>query len=164
MTSVWLIRVVAAVLVISVLTVLLPDGKAGKFVKPILSLVLVGVVFAPVFSGFGNYGSSAVSGFDPTDGAIQYDEKYLSFVFDKKAKNYENNCKDILFGYGINGATVTIQYSVDKDYSFSVIGVSVNLDGAVINGESENINLLSEIKTALAEYLRLDEKDVTINE
>lgn len=158
----WLIRVVAAVLFISLLTVMIPDGKTGKFIKPILSLVIVGVIFTPILYGFDKAGVLTVSSGKEYGNALNYDEKYIYFVFDKKIENYEDNCKDILSEYGINGATVTIQYSVDKDYSVSFNGVFVNLKNAVINGEEENINLVSEIKRKLAEYLRIDEKDVTV--
>ena len=158
----WLIRVVAVVLFISLLTVMIPDGKTGKFIKPILSLVIVGVIFTPILYGFDKTGGLTVSSGKEYGNALNYDEKYIYFVFDKKIENCENNCKDILSEYGINGATVTIQYSVDKDYSVSFNGVFVNLKNAVINGEEENINLVSEIKKKLAEYLHMDEKDVTV--
>ena len=162
MTS-WLIRVGAVVLMISVMTLMVPNGKVGKFIKPLLSLVIVSVIFTPILYGF-NQNVLTISSGKEDSNAVNYDEKYIYFVFDKKIKNYENNCKDILSEYGINGATVTIEYSVDENYSVSFNCVFVNLKNAVINGKEENINLMSEIKNALAEYLHVDERKIIVNE
>jgi len=157
----WLIGVVAIVFLISVLAIIIPEGRLGSFIKPFLSLTVVIVVFYPVFTGdSGSFFSKDTAAYR----RIDYDEKYLSSMFDKKIENYQKNCVEILEKSGITNAPVKIKYNVKEDYSISIIKAFINLSDAVISSEKEHIDLLSEIKRDICDYLIIEEKDIIINE
>ncbi len=157
----WLIKVIAAVFIISIVTLILPSGKIGKFVKPLLSIVLIAVIFSPLFDGEFTIGTQSGSSFASD---IKYDENYISAIYDKKINYYREGCLNILEDFGISGGVVKIEYIVNEDYSLNIKKVKIYLSDAVIKTENEHIVLMSEIRSEISEYLFLDKKDIDIYE
>lgn len=156
----WLISVFTAVFVVSVLSILLPEGRLSKFVKPLISLVVIIIIIAPIVNSGGyDLQSLTTGGRD-----VKVDADFLEYISRSKIDAYRENCVKIAEKNSINGSEILIQYTVDDNFAINIYGVSVNLKNAVITTDEEHIVILQRLKDDIAAYLKLKETEVNIYE
>ena len=156
----WIISVFSAVFVVSVLSIILPEGRLAKFVKPLISLVVIIIVIAPFIDSdefvndFTTIGSKE----------IKTDSDFLEHVTYNKIDLYTKNCIKIAEKNGINDSEILIEYSVDDNFTITISEVSINLKNTVISSEDEHIVILQRLKNDISEYLGIDTTGVKIYE
>ena len=156
----WIISVFSAVFVVSVLSIILPEGRLAKFVKPLISLVVIIIVIAPFIDSdefvndFTTIGSKE----------IKTDSDFLEHVTYNKIDLYTKNCIKIAEKNGINGSEILIEYSIDDNFTIKISAVSVNLKNAVISSDEEHIVILQRLSSKISDYLKIDASKVTIYE
>ncbi len=156
----WLLSVFTAVLIVSVIFIILPQGKLSKFVKPFVSMIVILIVLSPVINVDGNFGVD----FDSESASVEIDTEFLNYIAKAKIDFYTENCIKTAQKNGINGSEILIEYNAAIDGAIIITGVSVNLKNAVISSESEHIVILQKLKRELSEYLGIDETGVKIYE
>lgn len=156
----WLLSVFTAVLIVSVICIILPQGRLSKFVKPFVSMIVIIIILSPIINL--NEDFESIMNFKTV--AVETDTEFLNYIAKSKIDVYTENCKKTAQKNGINGSEILIEYNVEYDGAINIIWVSVNLQNAVITSENEHIVILQRLKKDLSEYLGIDETGVKIYE
>lgn len=151
----WVISVVCSLIIVCVCSIITPKGKTSKIVESVLSVVFLLMVFSPLISGKVTF-SLSLDG-DLSDEIIVQRE-YLDYVAEKTVENKKANCIKFLENYGINDASVQIEYTVSDFETVKIKKVVVT-----VNKENENKDF-SEIIKALTEITNCDDVTVKLNE
>lgn len=145
----WLISVFTAAFVVSVLSILLPEGRLSKFVKPLISLVVIVIVIAPLTNS-----QEYTESFTKISNAeIKTNAEFLGYINRSKIDLYTKNCIKIAEKNGINGSEILIEYSIDEDFAIKISAVSINLQNAVISSNDEHIVILQRLSNEIGDYL-----------
>ncbi|MBO4251499.1 MAG: hypothetical protein J5911_02420 [Clostridia bacterium] len=156
----WILSVFSSVLLVSLLSLILPEGKITRFVKPFIFLSVITVILYPL-SNIQKFLNEAV--FD-NNKIIETDKSFLMQITISKIDLYSANCIKIAENCGINGSEIKIEYNVSENYEPIINGVQINLENAVITAKDEHIVILQTLKKSISNYLRIDETGVKINE
>ena len=156
----WLIGVCSTVLTVTMLTVILPEGRLSKFAKPLISLVIIIIVIAPFINSNG-YSTEWIKAGETE---IKTDDTFLDYITREKIDYYRKNCVKIAEKNGINGSDVLIEYTVAEHSEINILSVSLNLKNAVISSNEEHIVILQRVKREIGEYLSIDLKKVNVYE
>jgi stage III sporulation protein AF len=148
------------VLLLSIISMILPNGKASIYVKSIFSVFILLAILKPIIET-----KEAGLNFDYSTekNEVFLQEDYLSYVFEKRKDNIQENCSKILKNNGITGANITIIYEI-KNMTFNVTKIEINLENAVINSDKEHIFVIEESKKNIAEYLYIRDAQIYIYE
>lgn len=150
----WVLSIVIVVFSISVISLIFPTGKLGKFIKAIFSFVLIFVVLKPVV-GIKNFDYNIEDVFNKNEVVIQ--NLYLEYINDKKIEVYRNNCIKLMEKSGVYNANIDFEYEIAKYGKFLFKIVSLNLENAVINSDKEHIVIIETLKSEIKRYLNLNE-------
>ena len=157
----WIISISAVVIITAVISLILPEGKIGKYIKSIFSLFIVFTIIKPLFyiknSEF-NYENI----FNQNEIELQFG--FIEFISQEKIKEYENNCINILEKVGVNNALVEIIYSNDNQSKIKIEFINVNLKNSVIISDKSHIDIIKEIKNNISTYLNVSIESVKIYE
>lgn len=149
----WALSIVFVVFTISVISLLFPSGKLGKFIKSIFSLLLIFVTLKPIIK----LKNSDVNISDVlVNNEIILQGEYLDFINNEKVSTYKKNCQKILNELGVLNAEIDFIYEMDKDNRIFFISVSLNLKNAVINSDKEHIVIIESAKQEIKDYLGLE--------
>lgn len=138
----YILSIAGVILISTLVSVIAPSGKMGKFVKGISKLFLVVILISPFASWMNGEGFSF-----ETD-ALGRDERYLSACTSLLSRRDEAEIAAYLSEeYGIVGDVVVSRNSDD----FSYEKISVRITDFGINGEGPHIDILSKIGESLKE-------------
>ncbi len=157
----WIISITAVVLITSIVCLILPPGKMGKYIKSIFSLLTMLVVIKPiVYIKDINFDYQQIIGADE----IALQDDFLIYVFDKKIEEYEQNCVEIVEKVGIKNANINIEYDIEENQNIKINFVKINLQNSVIISDEQHINIKEEMITDIASYLNIKKNMVIIYE
>lgn len=157
--SAWILSIVGIILVTTLVSIVLPEGKLARYVKSILAFATILVVIAPLKEiggkelDFSGIFTSSESG---------YQESFLYYINEKKAAALEQGCLANLEEAGMTGAKVTVLF-VD-DVTFSIEKVQVNVKNLVCQEDKPHNDRNVEIRRRLAEYLKIEVWQVELYE
>lgn len=156
--SSWVLSIASIVILTSLITMILPEGKLNKSIKSIFSLLVVLVIIQPFLSFSGNH-ENLDSIFNGNELNLQ--TEYLDYIESQKITNYQKNCQKILANYGIEGASVDINYTV-IDKHVVIEKVLINLT----NNTNSSINkeTIEKVIIDISLYLNLTEEKVLVYE
>ena len=157
----WIISIGATIIITSVASMILPQGKMGAYVKAIFSFLLVLVILKPLM--IVNLDEYTIENYLSTN-TIEYQIEYLNFVINKRIIEHEEKCNEIIEKAGVKEAKTTINYAVNVNFDIVINKVEINMEKAVFISEKEHINIIEEIKTALSNYLSVEYEKVIIYE
>ena len=161
MMKVWLLGVFTVALTISVLSLILPEGKISKFAKPFISLIAIIVIVSPFIDAEELLKGSFSFGENKT---VETDGEFLEYAVSIKIDNYRRNCVQIAENNGITGSKVVIDYTVDENYGLHIKGAEINLINAVITSEDKHIVILQRLENEISAYLNVDKAEIKIYE
>ena len=157
----WIISITAVVLITSIVCLILPPGKMGKYIKSIFSLLTILVVIKPiVYIKDINLDYQQIIGVDD----IAFQDDFLMYVFDKKIKEHEQNCVEIVEKIGVKNANINIEYDVKENQNIIINFVKINLQNSVIISDEQHINIKEEMIADIASYLNINKNMVIIYE
>ena len=156
----WILSVFGAVLIVTVIFIVLPEGRLSKFVKPFASITVLLIILSPIVNSDGFYEEISFENYS----AIETDVEFLDYITLSKIDNYTANCNKIAEKNGINGSDILIQYNQDETGKIKINSVKVNLKYAVISSENEHIVIMKNLKKDLSAYLGISENEVLIYE
>ena len=152
----WVLSVGAAIIITTIITIILPEGKLGKTIKFVFSIMVMLIMIKPIVyiknKDF-NIDTSLVYN------EINYQNDYLSYISKTKAAKFEQNCNKILENNGINNADVLIEYSEDGQGGLIIECVKINL----FNVNDDNTQILTKtVINEIKNFLNVDEKIIKI--
>lgn len=139
----YLLTVAGAVLLSALLSILMPEGKMGKFVKGIARLFVFSALTAPFFTYFakGDFGFFS----EP----IAEDKDYLVRCAELLSEEDERAIVDRLTEEFSVEAEAEVLRSADAGFPREKISVKILRDG--INGQEEHIDMINRIRADLEE-------------
>ena len=155
----WVVSIGAVIILTSITSIILPNGKLNKFIKTIFSIIVVFTIIQPIFYSFNGDSSSY---FESKDVNLNYQEDYLYYITYKKKESLCENCKIIAEKLNVIDAEIDILYYSDEKGGIVLDKVLVNLENSVINPNNENIDIISELTNNLSEYLQIEKSNVVI--
>ena len=157
----WVLNVVITVFIISLISMILPNGKTAKHIKATLSLIVLLVIITPIFN-ITKIDYDLDNLFNANDIVLQ--DSFLDYVNKEKVNLLVEDCLDIISEIGVDGAEITINYTVVDSNTVKIHNATIYLENAVINSETEHIVIIDNIKQAVSEYLKIEEVKVVIYE
>lgn len=154
----WALNVFSSVFFTSVISFLLPNGKISKFVKPILSIIVLFIIVSPIV----NY--SEIFESVNQENNLQYigfDQNFLNYVGESKIGIYREKCSEIAKKNGITGEDILIKYIIDDSGKLQILGVDINLKNAVISSEEEHIVILRRVVEEIGDLVGIDSSGVS---
>ena len=157
----YILSVCGAVIISSLVTILLPDGKTGKFINGVLKLFCLLVILVPLFVFFKN-GSCETAG-SAAEGEISLDEEFIGDFYDEfaneEARAVEKKIEEEL------SVTVTAQIEWDfVDYAYEVSKVKIKIENFGMYGKDEHILVISKIEESVCALLNVRAEAVEIYE
>lgn len=157
----WLLSICVVILLTAVISLILPEGRIGAYIKSFFSIIVVLVVVSPIMKIKDlNYNFSDVVNIDN----VIYQEDFLRFVNKEKIKSLESDCVKLIDKCGVKNSKVNIDYLVNSEYLYSIEKVKIFLDNAVIKSDKEHINIIEEISNAVAERLNISLESIFVYE
>jgi len=157
----WVLSIGTTVVITTIISIILPEGKIGNYIKGIFSILLILAIIKPIFAiGKIDYNIENVL----SQNVVILQDDFISFTNDKKVQNFTEKCEKIIEEIGIEKAVVNIDYFVDENNQIIIKYVNVNLRNSVIILDKEHIDIIEDVKTAISDYLNLDFNKVIIYE
>jgi len=157
----WVITICAVVLLTTIITILVPNGRTSFVIKGVFSLLTTLIIISPICQVVNN-------GFSFNDftleNPIEIQDDFVDYIGTKRAEEYKNGCEKILVELGITKPEIEINYIIDENYNFSIKNAIVNLKSAVINSNSAHIDIIKDVKKSLSRYLSITESEVDVYE
>ena len=157
----WVLSIISTVFVVSLIILILPNGKLSKYIKSTLSLVVVLVIVSPLFK-LNNIEINFENMFANSNVIIQQD--YIDYVNQEKIKTLIDECQILISEIGVEGAKTSMDYYVDEQNTIIILDFTVYLKNAVINSENEHIVIIDKLKNTLSEFLKINKEQVVVYE
>lgn len=148
----WILNLVGVSLFGILIEILLPTGTVNKYIKGILSLVLVYVIVCPIISIFTNYQLGNFSGFINED--IVIDNDFVNEINIDSNKLEEKNLEKILDNVGYKNVKVNIVSNLIQQNKIEFVKIS--LKNLVIENENPNIDIKEKITAIISKRLKID--------
>ena len=156
----WLYSIFVLVLIITIISIVVPEGKLGKIIKGVFSVILLITVINPLVK-IKEVNYDYFIG-DNNDFTLQ--THYIDYVYNKKIDNLINLSKESLIKIGVDKCEIIIDYVIDEKYQLLINFAQVNLKNAVIYSNEEHIVVVEQVKTIVANVLAIEKEKVFIYE
>lgn len=155
----WILKICVVAFIATLLTMILPQGKMGKYIKGVFSVIVMLVVLQPLI---GIDLENVAFDFNGLKAEPAYQQNYLDFINEKRIEYLEKRCNAIIDSLDVRGGSVVLNYSEDENRQIAITKVSINLEDAVIISDDKHIDIIEEIKSALSEYLSVNKEIMEI--
>lgn len=143
----WVLSVTAVVCLTVLLDIIMPDGQMKKYVKGIVSIIVIFVIVTPL-------ASLAVGKFDLTKGNITIDSDMLESLESTSDRYREIQLESMLSEDGITADVKIVSENGKKK-------VEVIIKNQVLSENEMNI-LKQKVSKTVAEFLDIDDSDVGV--
>lgn len=143
----WVLSVTAVVCLTVLLDIIMPDGQMKKYVKGIVSIIVIFVIVTPL-------ASLAVGKFDLTKGNITIDSDMLESLESTSDRYREIQLESMLSDDGITADVKIVSENSKKK-------VEVIIKNEVLSENEMNI-LKQKVSKTVAEFLDIDDSDVGV--
>lgn len=157
----WVLSVFVTVLLSSIVGMIAPEGKIGKLIKCIFSIIILLTVISP-FTNLNYANFSNLIDFDNLESNVQIN--FIYYANSKNAKKIEEKVNSYLEKNGINNAEIKVDFSVSSDYEFKIDNININLKNSVINSDKEHIVVLDNIVSEISSLLNISKECISICE
>lgn len=142
----YVLAVTGAILLASMISMLLPEGKIGKFLKGICGLMVFSAVVAPLISLFSGRKLALNAG------EVGTDEGYLAACAQLLEEQDRRDAEQFLSEQFSLSCTVLSERAASGGFALQKITVKISENG--IFGQDEHIDMAERIKSALEERYR----------
>lgn len=133
----WILSVGLTIILITVISLLLPEGRMGKFISSLFPLILLLVIIKPLlYVDFNDINVSQLQ----IENKIDVQNEYILKTSKRKANNYEKICENVLKNNNYENATVKIDFDIIKE-KFLIKKVKINLKNAVFIDKNKHIDI-----------------------
>lgn len=144
----YILAVCGAALISALVTILLPEGRTGKFINGILKLFCLLVMLVPLLFLFTDF-EGALPG-TGGEAEMEYDEEFIEYMFARRAEEDEKAIE----GYLEEEFTVTADAQVswkNVEYAYTVSEVEVTIEDFGIYTGGEHIFIIEQIAERISE-------------
>ena len=160
----WVLSVVSIIVLMMILELFLSEGETKKYIKGIMSLIIILVIISPLPSLL-KKDFSIESFFMENQNAskdIQTDKEFLYRIYISQYAEKELKIQEMLKEDGISEVIVDININYASDYSVVIESVVVNIENAVITINKENINIIDKINNTVISVINVSEDRIII--
>ena len=143
--------VCGAVIISALATILLPDGKIGKFINGILKLFCLAVMIAPLFALFGQIAGDPPQGGEDT-GNAELDDDFIEYMFGRRAEEDAEALDKLLeeeFAIAVS-AEILWDYA---EYAYNVTDVNIKIENFGMYGDDEHIFIIGQVESRTQELM-----------
>lgn len=157
----WVLNIAFTVFFISIITLIIPNGKINKHIKKVLSLILAVIVLQPILSikngdiNFENFLYNESFGLQ---------DEYLEYIVDAKINSNKDKCSVLLKEMGVEGAFIEFENYIDESFDIVAKKIIIDLKKAVINLDKQHIDIIGEIKKVVSNYFNVNLDCVVVYE
>jgi len=153
----YLLSIVGVVLFSIVLDLILSDGTTKKYIKSIMSLILIFVLVSPLPKIMKNE-----LDFSFTKSFVSLNEEYQNVVFEQQKNQAEKDLEKLLGDEGFKNAKITIW--ADNLNGFKINTIFVDLTSLVLAEKNQHINKYEAIKILLIKQTGIKEEQVIFDD
>ena len=153
----WLISIIGAVIISTIATFVMPIGRTNKAVKSVFSILLILIIFKPVF----NINISDITKIF-TENNVNLQLDYVEYFNKEKNKSNEKLCNSLLYEYNFTNATTSIEYKTLTEGVYKIEKVKIFLNLKVIKENNEHINIIDELRDKIKEILCIEKEQVIV--
>ena len=156
----WILSVCGTVILTTVAFSVIPQGKTGKIIKSIFSIMCIAVFIKPIIL----LNDSEINyEFIVNNGNFFIDENYLNYVSNLKEESLSKSVYDLLHkrGFKVKNVQIDLFYNEEK---LSAKSVFIRLDGANIEIETESKHIIDEVYSYLNNKIEINENIIKIDE
>ena len=151
----WVVSVGLVILISTLISLLVPDGRLTSIVGVILSVTVVFTLVKPMENSDFNFEIPSINT------SVEIDYSYAEHSNYLKSNYYSTQCVNLLKNEGVDNAEIVIDYQVDEFRLFKINFVRVFLSKEVINSDGEHIDIIDKVKTLISDNLNI-EKDLIL--
>ena len=143
----YILAVCGAALISALVTVLLPEGKTGKFINGILKLFCLLVMLVPLLALFtgGEGALPSLSG----QGTMEYDDAFIEKMFARRAEAEAASLESYIDEEFSVTADVRVGWE-NVEYEYTVSEVLVTVEDFGIYADGEHIFIIEQIAEDLS--------------
>lgn len=153
----YILAVCGAVVISALISLLMPEGKTGRFIGGILKLFCLLVMLVPLLQMFKQFavpeeGEEVSAGYEP-------DEDFLLNIYEKQAAAREDEIEELVekeFSVDVS-ADVVWEYA---QYACNVTEIRIKIENFGIYGDEEHIYVIQQIKSYVSEFAKETEVNV----
>ena len=155
----WILSLAVSAFFITILGLLLPNGKLSNFIKKTLSVLLIFVIIQPIIKL-----RDKELNFNLMDDVfnVETQTNYLEYVGNKKVISIQNQCVEIVKKCGINGAIVELTYDFDEEYKLQILSSKIILSNSVIKEDKSHIDIIEQAKELISKHLNIEKENVYV--
>ena len=145
----YILSVCGAVILSALVTILLPEGRLGKFVQGILRIFCLFVVTMPLFSFVSSAKDGDIRLPETETGGLVLDEEFIGYVFSRRAEEEEKAWRDyIAEEFGVRCAAEVLWEFVD--YAYKVTRIRIKIEDFGIYEEDEHIFVIEQVEKRIS--------------
>ena len=141
--------VCGAIVISALATILLPEGKIGKFIHGILKLFCLAVMLTPLFGLL-----QQAEGFFPSGGETEIsaglDDAFMEYMFGRRAEEEEVELKKQLEEEFAVAVEADIMWKI-SEYAYTVTNVHIKVKNFGMYGNDEHILIIGRIENRTQE-------------
>ena len=145
----WVMSIVGIVILALLVDIVVAEGDLNKYIKSILSLVVVCVIISPLPKFFQS-GFSYEKIFPESE--MYQDEAFLVFIYEQRINEMKNRVKEELLKEGFEFFDVAITVENKNNQPLPKY-VHLDLKKVVIHIDAGNINIVEKVKTTVSKTL-----------
>ena len=155
----WILSLAVSAFFITVLGLLLPNGKLSNFIKKTLSVLMIFVIVQPIIKL-----KEKEVNFDLINDVfnVEMQTNYLEFVGNKRVNSIQGQCVEIVKNCGIDGAKAELTYEFDENYNLQILSVKIILHKSVIKEDKSHIDIIEQAKELISKHLNIEKEYVYI--
>ncbi len=158
----WVLTIVSVVVLTVLLDLFMSEGNTKKYIRGIMSIIIIAVVIAPLPKLVNkNISLAEVFNENVVDKQITADKQYLFRLYTAQFSQKERKIEQILQDNGIENTAVRINiYHFDD--KVEIINVLVSLQMAVITVIDRNININDMIVEVVSSVVNVSQELIII--
>ena len=154
--SIYLLSIVGVVMLFVVIELVLPEGQLAKYVKSIMSVVLIFVIASPLPSLLKNGINFSF------DTSADLNESYLETVQSQSLRALENSLTEDLEENGILNAEVQVWGELENG-AIKISYIFVEMGNVVLTGDMAHINKNEAVINVLIDKTNIKEEQIVLN-
>jgi len=159
--SSYILSVCGAVIISALVSIIMPEGKTGKFINGIVKIACVLIMVSPIISWV--YKLKGEKSQSVNNIKVDIDDDFLNYFNNVKAEELEKDIKKIIENQYDIEVFVEIDWQI-SNYAFTLKKVLINIKNFGIYKKDEHIIIIEQIQTIVSDKLKIDKDVVVINE
>lgn len=159
--SSYILSVCGAVIISALVSIIMPEGKTGKFINGIVKIACVLIMVSPIISWV--YKLKGEKSQSVNNIKVDIGDDFLNYFNNVKAEELEKDIKKIIENQYDIEVFVEIDWQI-SNYAFTLKKVLINIKNFGIYKKDEHIIIIEQIQTIVSDKLKIDKDVVVINE